>query len=103
MDGFEADGRFSKITRASDVVRDGMGLELEDVASAPGEGPLAEAFWHDPDGRFTFTVYSKDPLPFALIKWFVAKARQLLPPAAEAASAGATTHRSCRRSGSESV
>jgi len=97
MDGFEADGRVYKTTRASDVVRDGMTLELEEVALEPGRGILAEAFWHDPDGRFTFTVYDKDPLPFALVEWFVTKARHLLPPAAEAASAAD------HQSGSDSV
>lgn len=74
-------------TLASDVhTRDWMGLELDDVAPAPGRGTVLEAFHDDATGEVTFTAHVADPLPFELVEQFVAEARRRLPPLAESRS-----------------
>ena len=76
-------GRWYTTTLASDVTnRDGMGLELEDVAPAPGRGTLLEAF-HDATGEMTFMSYITEPLPFELVEQFIGEARRRLPPVSE--------------------
>ena len=60
--------------------RDGMSLELEDLAPAPGRGVVLEAFHDDVTGEMTFTYYVAEPLPFELVEEFIAEARRLLPP-----------------------
>jgi hypothetical protein len=60
LDRWHLGGRWYTTTLASDVqTRDGMGLELDDVAPAPGRGTVLEAF-HD--------------------EQFIAEARRRLPP-----------------------
>lgn len=75
----EFDGRHYDIVMASDVIRDGMGLELWDVAPAPGRGLVAEAFWSDTDGVLTFTG-SDLPVPFEVLEHFAAQVRPRLTP-----------------------
>ena len=60
-----------------------MGLELDDVAPAPGRGSVLEAFYDDRTGEMTFRAFVDDPLPFELVEKFVAEARERLPPARE--------------------
>lgn len=72
-------GRWYSTTVASWVSgRDGLGLELDDVAPAPGRGPVLEAFRDDTTGDLTFTAYVADPLPFELVEQFIAEARHEL-------------------------
>jgi hypothetical protein len=73
-------GRWYATTLASDVhARDGMGLELYDVAPAPGRGAGLEAFHHDASGEITFAAHVNDPLPLKLVEQFIAEARRLPP------------------------
>lgn len=64
---------------ASDVTRDGVGLELTDLASRES-GPALEAFWHDDGSGFDFIAHHAATLPFAVVERFVAAARKRLPP-----------------------
>jgi hypothetical protein len=69
-------GKDYEFTMASDVGRDGMALECSQIGAA--QGPVLEAFWHDPTGRFTFSAFEPD-LPFELLEEFVRVARRRLP------------------------
>lgn len=64
----------------SDLMRDGMYLELE-VADAPIEKgpPLAKVFYSDVDGSMTFTSWAPD-LPLEVVEWLIQEARRRLPP-----------------------
>jgi hypothetical protein len=82
-EGWHFGGRWYMTTLASDVhTRDGMGLELDDVAPAPGRGTVLEAFHDDTTGEVTFTAHVTEPLPFELVEQFLAEARRRLPPLA---------------------
>jgi hypothetical protein len=86
-------GRWYTTTLASDVqTRDGMGLELDDVAPAPGRGTVLDAFHDDTNGEITFTAHVTDPLPLELVEQFIAEARRRLPPVASWTDTGAVTH-----------
>lgn len=78
MDVWEHEGRTFQIVMASDVTRDGMGLELYDLNS-PESGPALEAFWHDDGSGFHFISHQATTLPFAIVERFVATARERLP------------------------
>lgn len=67
---------------ASDVVNDGMGLELTDLDSSDS-GPALEAFWHDDGSGFDFIAHHPATLPFAVVERFMAAARTHLPPSNE--------------------
>lgn len=74
-------GRWYTTTLAGHVAsRDGMSLELEDIAPAPGRGVVLEAFHDDVTGEMPFTSYIAEPLPFEVVEQFMAEARRLLPP-----------------------
>jgi hypothetical protein len=63
----------------SDVhTRDGLGLELDDVAPSPGRGLVMEVFREDTTGEWTVASFVKDPLPLELIERFLAEARRNL-------------------------
>lgn len=64
---------------ASDVIRDGMGLELTDLDGSNHETVL-EAFWHEDGSGFEFIAHSACVLPVAVVERFVAAARTSLPP-----------------------
>jgi hypothetical protein len=74
----EFDGRHYELIRASDVVHDGMWLELWDRAAGFNDYVLA-AFYADETGRMTFSAQCQD-LPLDLVDWFIQKAREVLPP-----------------------
>ncbi len=79
IDPWHIGGRWYSVTLASDVAtRDGIGLELDDVAPAPCRGTVLEAFQDDTTGELTFTAYVTDPLPFELVEKFIAEARRRL-------------------------
>jgi hypothetical protein len=72
-------GHWYATTLASDVLtRDGIGLELDDIAPAPGRGSVLEAFHDYTTGALTFTAHVTDPLPLELVEQFVAEARHRL-------------------------
>ena len=82
METWELDGREFKVVRASDVIRDGMGLELTDPGSS-GSDPVLQAFWHDDGGGFDLIIHKAGTLRFSVVERFVATARKVLPPTSE--------------------
>lgn len=74
-------GRRYTCTLASDVERDGMGLEVSD-ASEPPPSVVLEAFYSDRTGEMSFTAH-RPQLPLEMIEWFVKLARERLPPRAD--------------------
>lgn len=76
---WEHEGRTFEVVMASDVIRDGMSLELTDLGSVVS-GPALEAFWHDGGDGFEFIVHHVGTLPFTVVERFVAEARKNLPP-----------------------
>ncbi len=64
---------------ASNVIADGMALELTDF-SDPQPGPVLEAFWHDDGSGFDFRCHREARLPFDVVERFIAEARRRLPP-----------------------
>ena len=90
MDVWEHEGRRFEVVLASDVQRDGMGLELRDLdLDEPVRLPpeldsdidvLIEAFWHDGINDFEFIIHSPGRLPLAVVERFVASAKKRLPP-----------------------
>lgn len=70
------DGRHYELIRASDVVRDGMWLELWDCAAGCDDYVLA-AFYCDHTERMTFSAQCQEPLD--LVDWFIQKAHEVLP------------------------
>lgn len=81
MDAWELEGREFTVVMASDVIRDGMGLEL--TARLVRERPVLEAFWHDDGSSFHFIIHKAGTLQFSVIEGFVAQARKVLPPTNE--------------------
>ncbi|GAA3600919.1 hypothetical protein GCM10022223_15740 [Kineosporia mesophila] len=71
--------RYYSVVMASDVGdRDGIGLELEDVAPAPGRGLVMEVFRDDDSGMSTLRCFTSDPLPLELVERFLAQAQESL-------------------------
>ena len=62
---------------ASDVIRDGLGMEAWRTEGDDRVQVVLEAFRSDITGEITFSAYEED-LPFALIDRFVAAARERL-------------------------
>lgn len=60
---------------ASDLVRDGMALELLDGAG----DVVADVFYSDATGEMRFSAYRRD-LPLAAVEWLIACAKVRLPP-----------------------
>ena len=71
----EHQGRQFSTVRGSDVVRDGMFLELSEAGSS---SPLMEVFYSDADGSFSIRGFGGS-VPLSVAEQFVAFARQLLP------------------------
>jgi hypothetical protein len=61
---------------ASDLVRDGMALELVEASGKP----VAEVFCCEATAEMTFSACRRD-LPLAAIDWLVVRAKVRLPPA----------------------
>jgi hypothetical protein len=78
VDVWEHEGRNFEVVMASDVINDGMGLELTELGS-PASGPVLEAFWHDDGRAFDFMCHRAVDLPFEVVERFVNEARRLLP------------------------
>lgn len=82
MDVWKHEGRTFEVVLASDVVDEGMRLELTDLDS-PERGPALEAFWHDDGSGFDFIVHRAGTLPFAVVERFVVAAGESLSPTHE--------------------
>ncbi|GAB2880073.1 hypothetical protein GCM10027277_56620 [Pseudoduganella ginsengisoli] len=59
--------RTYEIIFGSDVIRNGVYLELSD-RTGPQIEVMAEVFFYDEEGRVVFTSH-KDEIPYNLIKW----------------------------------
>ncbi|MDW7783322.1 hypothetical protein [Morganella morganii] len=73
----EENGTRYEIIRGSDVIRDGMYLELRLPDTSPVE-QLAEIFYSDVTHQFSIRIFA-DNLPLSIIEILVAKAKVLLP------------------------
>ncbi len=62
---------------ASDLIHDGMVLELLDGAG----DVVADVFYSNITGEMSFSAYRRD-LPLAVIEWLIACAKVQLPPRA---------------------
>lgn len=78
---FEFEGRRYGFRRGSDVIDDGMTLELGPLTDDNLlEDILIEIFYSDQDG--SFTVDLRERLPLELVERSIAAAKALLPPIA---------------------
>ena len=68
------------LLRASDVVNDGMWLELYEGEDHTRQ--VAGVFFSDQDGSFTFHCYRR-VLPLEVLEYLSREARRWLPPVAE--------------------
>ncbi len=73
----ERDGKRYEIIKTSDIVRDGMWLELSLGTDAPKKDMLI--FYSDVDGTFSFSADCRD-IPLDIVEQFIAMAHELLPP-----------------------
>ena len=73
----EDNGTRYEVIRGSDVVRDGMYLELRLPDTSPVE-QLAEIFYSDVTHKFSISIFA-DNLPLSIIEILVAEAKVLLP------------------------
>ena len=78
VNAWESEGRHFEVLMASDVVRDGMGLELTDLGQT--SGPALEIFCSDEDGSMTFSALRAVDVPLEILTRFVEEARAKLPP-----------------------
>ncbi|MTC47480.1 hypothetical protein GKR71_16765 [Providencia sp. wls1922] len=67
-----------ELSRGSDIVRDGMYLELT-MANTDPVLQLAEVFYSDVTHQFTLTCYEPN-IPLAIIEDLIEQAKKLLPP-----------------------
>jgi hypothetical protein len=74
---FDHQGSHYQMIRASDLNRDGMGLEL-----LSGGRTIAEVFHSDVSGDFTISLFQQE-LPLVVIERLIAEARIALLPARE--------------------
>lgn len=73
----EDNGTRYQIIRGSDIVRDGMYLELRLPDTSPVE-QLAEIFYSDVTHEFSISIFA-DNLLLSIIEIFIAEAKILLP------------------------
>jgi hypothetical protein len=65
-------------TLGSDVVRDGMFLEME-VGDGDGQRTIAEIFYSDETGKFFLNCFEQN-VSLELIEHLIAEGRKRLPP-----------------------
>ncbi|HEY4416844.1 MAG TPA: hypothetical protein VGO57_14225 [Verrucomicrobiae bacterium] len=70
----EFEGHYYSTVCASDLQRDGMGLELRCDSLL-----IAEIFFFDTTGQFTISLF-KQSIPLSVIEQFIAEARTNLIP-----------------------
>lgn len=80
MEFWEAEGRRFEVVMASDVIRDGMALELTDLGQARGPGPALEIFYSDADHTLTFSAHHPVDIPMEILTRFVETSIRRLPP-----------------------
>lgn len=73
----EVNGTRYEIIRGSDVVRDGMYLELRLPDTSPVE-QLAEIFYSDVTHQFSIRIFA-DNLPLSIIETLITEAKTALP------------------------
>lgn len=67
-----------ELSRGSDIVRDGMYLELT-MANTDPVLQLAEVFYSDVTHHFTLTCFEPN-IPLEVIETLIEQAKKLLPP-----------------------
>ncbi|WP_272678319.1 hypothetical protein [Providencia sp. PROV019] len=67
-----------ELSRGSDIVRDGMYLELT-MANSDPVLQLAEVFYSDVTHQFSLTCYEPN-IPLAVIENLIEQSKKLLPP-----------------------
>ncbi|EPK6163023.1 hypothetical protein KY207_002062 [Providencia stuartii] len=72
------DGIEYKLARGSDIVRDGMYLELT-MANTDPVLQFAEVFYSDVTHQFTLTCFEPN-IPLEVIETLIEQAKKLLPP-----------------------
>ncbi|HHR6186962.1 TPA: hypothetical protein ACS729_000384 [Providencia alcalifaciens] len=72
------DGVEYEFVRGSDIVRDGMYLELT-MANTDPELQLAEVFYSDVTHQFTLTCFEPN-IPLEVIEILIEQAKKRLPP-----------------------
>ena len=75
---FEIAGRKYVCFRCSDLDRDGMYLELTELADGERRDAM-EIFYSDVTGDMTVHL-SQDAVPLPVVEWMIAKAKESLPP-----------------------
>ena len=65
-------------TRGSDVLRDGMFLEVE-ITGLLERRTVAEVFYSDETGRFFVSCF-EEGVPLELIEYLITEGRNCLPP-----------------------
>lgn len=68
---------------ASDLQRDGMGLELHSAVQGQEARAVAEVFYSDAEATWTLNTFGFD-VPLDIIEELMAEARRRLPPKAAA-------------------
>lgn len=69
-----------KLTRGSDIIRDGMFLELTEAGTSPVR-QIAEVFYSDITHEFFLTCYEQN-VPLEAIEKLISEAKKSLPPVA---------------------
>jgi hypothetical protein len=77
-----------EVIMGSDVIRDGMFLELRDLLA---DEPAAEVFFSDMDGSFAITRFRAD-VPPEIEAWLQDEARRRLPPGPNVGPSAAADH-----------
>lgn len=73
----EHDGREYSYLIGSDLVRDGMYVEVTDRLDSANE--ILEIFYSDVSHKMSVTLYKWD-LPLEVVEWAISVARERLPP-----------------------
>jgi len=79
MPPVEFEGKQYYLVMGSDVIRDGMWLEFYGQTDGDAGVLVLTVFYSNADGRMSLTAYETD-LPLQMVEWFIARARELLPP-----------------------
>lgn len=72
---FKIDDRTFDVVRGSDIVRDGMYLEMSETGAKAG---VAEIFYADQNHKFVLNTFGND-VPLEALEWLIAKAKEMLP------------------------
>jgi hypothetical protein len=67
-----------RLTRGSDIVRDGMFIEA-DVLGSEQPRTVVEVFYSDKTGKFFVSCFEEN-VPVELVEYLIAEGRKCLPP-----------------------